>query len=473
MNNISEQRGKALKAGAWYTVANILFRAVSIITAPIFTRLLTTADYGVVSNFTSWQNIIGVFTTLCAGSGIGRARLEFEKRFDGYLASVQMISTISSILGLSISVLFSDRIAAMFSLDKELIVAMFVYLCFYPSLRYRQETYRFEYKYFKNMLISIYNTFFVVGISLILIIFTDMPGYDARIIGMIVPAIVLGMIYYVQIFVRGIKEISVEFIKFALRIGLPLIPHQLAMTVLGQIDRIMIVRMVGESEAGIYGFGYSYAVIVSIVINAVGQAWEPLLYEYLQRDNTQEIKRINNSINQIVAVCTIIFITFGPEAIMLLGAKPFWEAKWMVAPVAIGTFFQYLYSNFSMVEIYSKKTIWIALGSIMAALVNYFLNYLLIPVAGYHVAAMTTMVGYLCLMIFHWIFSIKTYGKFVYDTKSIVITCLLVTVGGFVIMGMYDMYLLRYAVALFFIAYPIYRNRDYIFKLIKKYLRKQ
>ena len=38
-----------------------MLRSVSIITAPIFTRLLTTEDYGKISNFTSWQNILAIF----------------------------------------------------------------------------------------------------------------------------------------------------------------------------------------------------------------------------------------------------------------------------------------------------------------------------------------------------------------------------------------------------------------------------
>ena len=35
-----------------------------------------------------------------------------------------------------------------------------------------------------------------------------------------------------------------------------MIPHALAMIALAQIDRIMIVKMVGDREAGIYSFGY-------------------------------------------------------------------------------------------------------------------------------------------------------------------------------------------------------------------------
>ena len=46
---------KAIKAGVWYTISAVLLRSISIITTPIFTRLLSTEDYGVVTSFTSWN----------------------------------------------------------------------------------------------------------------------------------------------------------------------------------------------------------------------------------------------------------------------------------------------------------------------------------------------------------------------------------------------------------------------------------
>ena len=62
---------------------------------------------------------------------------------------------------------------------------------------------------------------------------------------------------------------------YALKIALPLIPHNLALVILVQIDRIMIKDICGESDAGIYTFGYSYAILLSIFTNAIGQAWLP------------------------------------------------------------------------------------------------------------------------------------------------------------------------------------------------------
>ncbi|THC67630.1 hypothetical protein E7X19_23060 [Bacteroides fragilis] len=88
----------------------------------------------------------------------------------------------------------------------------------------------------------------------------------------------IATICFIFIFIRGKKVIVLNYWKYALNFSIPMIPHALAMIALAQIDRIMIVKMVGDREAGIYSFGYSYAIILSVITNAIINAWQPWLY---------------------------------------------------------------------------------------------------------------------------------------------------------------------------------------------------
>ena len=47
---------KVVKASSWYTVTNFFLKGISFLTIPIFTRLLTTADYEVVSLYSVFFN---------------------------------------------------------------------------------------------------------------------------------------------------------------------------------------------------------------------------------------------------------------------------------------------------------------------------------------------------------------------------------------------------------------------------------
>ena len=451
----SKKTKKALSAGLWYTVSNVALRAISIITAPIFTRLLTTADYGVVNIFTSWQNIFVIFIGLGLSYSIGRAKIDFSEDFDGYLSSIQGLSSIVGVLFLIIMTIGRAFFSVLLDMDQNLVIALFVYLLFFPSIEYVQARFRFDYKYKINVAIAAYGALSTVAVSILLILYSPWNRYTSRIYGMVFPSLILALLCWTYVLKRGKKLVDYEYWKYALKISLPMIPHSLAMVVLGQIDRIMIGRLVGESEAGIYSFGYSYAVIGSILINAVGQAWQPWLYDHLKEDDIPSIKKANKPLNSLVMVFTIVFIVAAPEAIMLLGAKDFWDAKWMVPPVAIGTLYQYFYNNFSAIELYTKKTIWIAVGSVMAAVLNYILNAILIPIYGYNVAAVTTMVGYLALMIFHLVFARVTYGKHVYDVGNVLLHCAIATVVGITIMVLYKGFVMRYLVMIAFVVMTV------------------
>ena len=86
----------ALKAGVWYVISSIMVKAISIITTPIFTRMLSTSEYGTVSTFTSWSGLLLTFFTLNLTYSIGRAKLDYPDKLDDYVGSMQLLSLLVS-----------------------------------------------------------------------------------------------------------------------------------------------------------------------------------------------------------------------------------------------------------------------------------------------------------------------------------------------------------------------------------------
>ncbi len=144
MNN----NAKALKSGIWYTVANFLTRSVGLITTPVFTRLLTKADFGAYNNYTSWLAILTIIITMYLESTFISARYDFETDFDGYIFSTLSLSTLSVLVWAVILNVFSSFFTDFFKLDIVYINCMLVYLLFSPAIHMYQtrERYFFEYK---------------------------------------------------------------------------------------------------------------------------------------------------------------------------------------------------------------------------------------------------------------------------------------------------------------------------------------
>ena len=53
-----------LKAGIWYTVCSFLTKGIAFITTPIFTRLLSSSEYGDYNTFVAWAGIIVIVSSL-------------------------------------------------------------------------------------------------------------------------------------------------------------------------------------------------------------------------------------------------------------------------------------------------------------------------------------------------------------------------------------------------------------------------
>ena len=161
----------AIKSGSAFMLSSILINAISIITAPIFSRLLTPSDYGIVSNFMAWQSIGLILIGLGLAYTIGNAKIDFPGEFNQFLASIQTLSSIAGLISLLIAIIFVNQLSRLMELDTSLVIIIFIYLLLLPSLIYMQEKYKFQLDFKKNISISIFNTIGSIVFCLLLIEF--------------------------------------------------------------------------------------------------------------------------------------------------------------------------------------------------------------------------------------------------------------------------------------------------------------
>ena len=60
----------AVKASMALLFANLILKGLSLISGPIFTRIMPTDQYGIVSTFQSWQSLLAVIVTLNLSQGV-------------------------------------------------------------------------------------------------------------------------------------------------------------------------------------------------------------------------------------------------------------------------------------------------------------------------------------------------------------------------------------------------------------------
>ena len=461
----TESIGKtAVKAGFWYTISSVAIRAIGIITSPIYTRMLSEGDYGIANTFNVWIEIFNVFTCLCIVYSIGRAKIDFKDRFDEFMSSLQALSSSFAFCMLIVAAIFREQLSALMKYEVPLIIVLFVYLIISPSVEYMLQKYKYEYAYKKSIITSAVICIGTVVMSILLMLVFNNARYVGKILGALSMTFLVGIYFYYKILKQGKTFFNKEYWIYALKIGLPMIPHALSLILLAHIDTIMIRELCSDQEAGWYSWGYGIATMLSMFTNAIGQAWLPWLYEQLDAGNRDQIRVANKKLLVLGVFLTVGFIMVAPEIVMILGSEDYWVAKMVIPPVALGTLAQYYYTNYVNIELFYKKTPLIAASSIMAAVLNVVLNYVAISRFGYIAAAYTTLICYLFLMLFHYIATRFVLKEKVYANIFMFFMMALALVIGLALTMLYDTILPRYAFATVILGiFAIIKRRDIMY----------
>ena len=83
-----------VKASIWFTACNIIQKGIALISTPIFTRIMTTQQYGVYTIYQSWYQVLTIFATLNLSAGIFNNGLtKYPEKKSEFVSSLQGLST--------------------------------------------------------------------------------------------------------------------------------------------------------------------------------------------------------------------------------------------------------------------------------------------------------------------------------------------------------------------------------------------
>ena len=279
----------ATRAALWFVFCNILQKGISTITVPLFTRLLTTAEYGTYSLYISWFNILTIVTSLNLYYGVfnnALNRIRDKNERDKYVSSMQGLTITLTIILIAVYAPFQDFWSNLLGLNKLVLWLMMAELLVEPALQFWSARQRFEYRYKTMVSVTLLKSILNPVLGLMLVIIARDDKALARIVSVVaVEVVIAGSIMVLQ-FIRGKTFYSKANWKYALSFNIPLIPHYLSGTILNQGDRIMIQNMVGDSEVGIYSVAYSIGMLVQLFTNAINNSMTPWMYENL---NPQQV----------------------------------------------------------------------------------------------------------------------------------------------------------------------------------------
>ena len=390
------------KAALWFTVAGIVHKSMSMITMPIFTRMLTTEQYGLYSLYMSWLQVFTILTTLRVTYAVfNKGMSKYPRDRDAFTATMQSLTTLLTLGLFLVYLLVHEWVDAFTGLTMFLTVAMFLELLLSPAIDLWSARERYRYRYQPIVIVAVLMTVANAAIGVVAVLLSE-DGGAARILSHVAVQVAVGIYFYLRNLSRGQRPLVREYAKYAVLFNLPLIPHYLSMYALDQMDRIMVARMIGLSAAALYAVAYNIALVIKMVTNSLTSAITPWLYGRLEKEDFGTIEHRMYPILAFAGVLALAFAAVAPEMVAVLGGAKYVEAIHVIPPVAVSVVFLFAYSLFANVQFFYEANKFIMYVSVMGALLNFGLNYVLIERYGYLAAAYTTLLCYALFAVAHY-----------------------------------------------------------------------
>jgi O-antigen/teichoic acid export membrane protein len=415
-----------------YGLSSILGRALNFLLVPLYTSVLATGAYGIVSElyaYVAFLNIVFTFGMETAYFRFAnRPGMDRQRLYD----EVQSLLLVSSILFSGLLILFSGQLAEV--LDYAQYQHFLIYLSLIvgvdaivsvPFARLRLEGKAFKFAFIRLLNIVVV----VVGNLLFLKIFPEirqglyLQGLQPFVALLYNPQIGLGYIFLVNLGANLLfipllwKEIGsmrfrldTERLKPMLRYAYPLMIMGLAGAVNEVIDRILLRHYLpeglypgleNEEVVGIYSACYKLAIFMSLAIQAFRYAAEPFFFSQAADKNSPQTFAL--VMRGFVLTCAFLFVGVSANveifATLFLRRPDYWLGLQVVPVLLMANLFLGVYYNLTVWFKLTDRTYYGTYIGLGGAVITIVLNLLLIPVLGFMGSAIATLACYFSMAL--------------------------------------------------------------------------
>ena len=419
------------EAGALYFIATLFNKGIGFVTVPIFSRILTTSDYGTVTTFNSWVSMISVFISLALYNAVRNSFVDMDDK-----ERPHFLSTIITFTGLVFLTVIGVCVVATVFVPHNINTAL-IFMCIIQSFGYaliNDYSYylmmRYRYKFRAALMVLPGLLSVVLSIFAILFILKD-NLYLGRIVPTTAVYGIFAIVVLMAVYSKTKPELNLDYLKYGLKIALPLVLHSIALQILSQSDRVMITSLRNAAETGVYSLVYNLGMIATVITTSLDGIWVPWFTGKLKERKIREINVLAMDYVHLMTYAMVALILVGPEILKIFADRRYWEGMSIIPPIALANYMIFMYTMYVYIEHYYKKTVYITKNTLIAAGLNVILNFILIPKYGYVAAAYTTLVSYFVAFILHSRYA-KKIEPDIYPLKMFALP--LLHVGGAIIL---------------------------------------
>lgn len=388
--------------GAAYTASSVISKFIAVGLLPLYTRYLTRADYGAAEVLLATVVALSIFVRL----GIIEALLRFYFRYDDERRRAEVVRSSFSFLlfAATVGALLAAVLAAPLSelvlghRDTELMLISVGGLWVFTNYELLMALFRLDERARAYFAASLSNVLLTVALTVWLVVVQD-EGARGLLLGnfggsAVILAVLLGVHRS-----RLALWPSGRVLRPMLRFGLPTMPAEISLYALNFIDRIMLVRLAGLAEAGLYSLAVKFSQVVTVFVRAFNLAWPPLAYSI--RDDDDAKRTYAFIVTYFLLLVSFVVLGVSLEArwlVRALAAPRFFDSYKAVPLVSTGAALYALYMVLVVIAGRVGRTEFNFPVSATAAAVNLGLNAWLIPSHGLVGAGIALVAAYVVML---------------------------------------------------------------------------
>lgn len=365
----------------------------------LYSRYMSVHDYGVLNIFTSylWLFVIGMSLNLY--TGIGRYIYTEKADIGGFLGtSLMAIGAVYIAVALVVIVRLDD-ISQLLGLPPQALVLLLAVVLGQIAESIFTQVAVFHQQSARLLKVVVSKSLATVVLSMGMLLAADGDKFFAVFFADAVVSLLL-VGYVVLSFRSSLRwSFSIAHLRYMAAYSVPLIPYMIGLALLSQFDRVMIDHYFGKEAAGLYSLAYNIGALLPMVVTAVLNTFNPAFFAALNKGDFGEVRQDSGGIFALALLGAGALVLFGEGLIALVVPAKYASAFDLIPVVAIAGLCSVIFQIWARVISYANRTHLISVIAVVATAVNIGLNYWLLPIYGYKIAAVTTGVSYLVMSL--------------------------------------------------------------------------
>lgn len=387
-----------IRDSAIYAIPSIVSRGLAVILIPLYTRVLSPADFGSFDLFIAFATLVNLTVALEVSQGVARfySSEEDAGRKVAYASSAFWFTVFCYAFFLSAALIANKELSRLImgrdGMETSFQVGV-IYIFINGVFYLVQNQFRWEFRSrdyaVVSMLVTIMTAVFAVFLTYVLA-----WGLYGLLLGMACGAL-LGCMYGLWHLRNSFRfQFQWSRLREMLVFSAPLVPSGIAVFITLYIDRLMINHFLSLDDVGLFGIGYRFASMVGLVMVGFQGALTPLIYSNYRDEHTP--KQLAIIFRGFIVFSLLIFLSlslFASEILYLMTTPDYYPAASIVIFLTPAILLSNMYIFAPGISI-AKKTYLILYINIGGAALNTALNFVLIPKFGITGAAIATLLSY-------------------------------------------------------------------------------